>query len=196
MLIFHDRLVALLQNARRNFGVQVEVFAKAVVPYEKNYGSSLATKTLAGTIATYDDIKKMDESIDEETKVKRILLQERLGSFVTAKGNNPRAQGEPEEWYAEVICFVRITPPRQSEMQACEVTFVRWYQSVKMSEIHKKIGLPRLKLEKTTRPNDQNQVKTEPYTDLSFTTDLLEPVFLQKDPSTDRKWYFHNKYVR
>jgi hypothetical protein len=166
------------------------------MPYEKNYGSSPTTKMLAGRIATYKDIKKIDESTNGKTKAKRILLQGRLGSFVTAKGNNASSETELEEWYAEVICFVRITPSRQSGIQTCEVTFVRWYQSIKMPEIHKAIGLPRLKLEKTTRLNDQNQVKTETYMDLSFTTDLLEPVFLQKDPSTDRKWYFHNKYVR
>ena len=40
------------------------------MPQEKNFGSSLAAKILAGRTATYDDIIRMDEYANETTKSK------------------------------------------------------------------------------------------------------------------------------
>lgn len=157
------------------------------MPYTKYIGSELDTKTLVGRLANYSEVLKSPEY--EDTEKMRVL--QRLGSFVTAKGNRPG-----EVWYAEIVCFVRITPPPDSELDETDATFVRWYTNVKKTKAHEILGLPWLKLETTSRENNEGKIAKEPFTDLSFTSEILEPVFLQKDPTNGYKWYFHNTYVR
>ena len=158
------------------------------MPYTKYLGSELDTKTLVGRLANYSELLKSPEKYGDIEKT-RVL--QRLGSFVTAKGNRPG-----EVWYAEIVCFVRITPPSHTGLEETDATFVRWYTNVKKTKMHGTLGLPWLKLETTSRENKEGKLAKEPFTDLSFTSEILEPVFLQKDPSSGYKWYFHNIYVR
>jgi hypothetical protein len=178
--------------------MQIEIYSGAYIPYHQTPGSEMDAKKILGRVAIIDQVNKVrnrfrqGECQESEEKQEIDRLVQRLGSFVTAKGNTLS-----EEWYAEVICFVRVTPPPTARMETHETAFVRWYKEVKATEIHDRIGLPVLQLEKTTRPSAaDSQIQTEPFTDLSLTRDLMQPVFLQRVPGTQRKWYMHNKYVR
>jgi hypothetical protein len=166
------------------------------MPYKKNFGTPLEAKKLVGKFSAMLDIAKAQsraasgELTRDELKREVSRLQSKLGSFVTAKFPG----GDP--WYAEVLCFVRVTPPLGTDIEPCETAFIRWYNNAKTSDVHEKIGLPVLKLEKTTRPSATGEIRSEPFTDCALTSILEEPVFLQKDPSTTRKVYIHNKYVK
>eukprot|EP00889_Picochlorum_renovo_P006557 jgi/Picre1/33587/NNA_001067.t1 len=105
---------------------KIEIFSGAYIPYHKTPGSEMDAKKILGRVAVIDQVNKVrnrfrqGECQESEERQEINRLVQRLGSFVTAKGNTLS-----EEWYAEVICFVRVTPPPTARMDTHETAFVR-----------------------------------------------------------------------
>lgn len=184
----------------------IEIFPEGYMPYRKVQGSAVTSKKLIGIISEYRSIEQSQKRFEDgelnreeyEEHVER--CKNTLGSFVTTAEHDGK---DTNVWYAEIICFLKITPPREilhsKQSSELEVAFVKWYKEINKAERHELLGLPVLKVEKTQRKastiEDRNQYQVEPFTDLRLTSKLLRPVFLQKDPGTTTNTFIHNTYV-
>lgn len=184
----------------------VTIYAKACMPYVKTPGSPLTSKLLLGTTFYYKEIHgiqlKRDKDEISENEYNSLIqeVQNRLGSFVTARGDEDKVSKEKQTWHAEVICFVKLTLPsegttlpRKMAGSTFELAFLKWY---KEKEIHPLLNLPVFTVEKTQRMHKgSGRQKSVPFTDCVLTNDLLRPAFMQKDPSTALNRYVHNEYI-
>lgn len=101
----------------------------------------------------------------------------------------PRGAEAGDPWFGQVQAFVRYEVGGERH----EAAFVRWYEDEAQTEATARLGM-RLKWCKTQRGG-----KTVDYTDLVPLAHILEPVFLQTDPTTRPPMlprFFWNHFVR
>ena len=107
----------------------------------------------------------------------------------------PRSAANGETWFGQLVCFLE-TRPERGEGAAQRRAYVRWYSEAPHSELTSHLPFSRLKWSTHERPDGRGpSLPGQPWYQLIELEHIIEPVFLQPDP-TQHGYFFYNHYVR
>lgn len=92
-----------------------------------------------------------------------------------------------------MVCFVRTA--YNCQHNTSEWAFVQWFEVAAHNEFTGATGLPRLRWSHHSRTVGGGPAARCPWYDLAPLASLIEPVFIQNDPTAEGH-FLYNHYVR
>ena len=110
-------------------------------------------------------------------------------------GSTSAALSPAETWFGQLVCFLE-TQPERGEGASQQRAYVRWLSTAPHSALTSVLPFSRLKWSEHSRPDGRGpSLPGQAWYSLVDLDHIIEPVFLQPDPTQDG-YFFYNHYVR
>ena len=95
-------------------------------------------------------------------------------------------------WFGQLVAFVKTEQEGEGPK---EWALVRWFKEAPQTDLTAQLRMTRLQWCTHRRNLGDGPMQTMDYYDLVYTEDIIEPVFIQQDPTAD-DYFFYNHFVR